>query len=75
LIILFFFQSLKIFCPKELKRDTALYLVIRAMWNGSSPSLKNLAFFVFGIQIQDGIHDSVMILHIFFDRTKVTVIT
>ncbi|CAG8551616.1 980_t:CDS:2 [Paraglomus occultum] len=55
----FDFKSLKIYCPKELKRDTALYPVIRAMWNGSSPSLKNLAFLVFGIQIQDGIHDSV----------------
>lgn len=45
--------------PKRYTRDTSSYKPFRKMFNGSIPSLKNLALKVLAVDIQKGEHDSI----------------
>ncbi|XP_037087305.1 RNA exonuclease 4-like [Pollicipes pollicipes] len=45
--------------PKRHTRDTSSYKPFRRMFNGSIPSLKNLAHKILAVDIQKGEHDSV----------------
>ncbi|KAK7789195.1 hypothetical protein R5R35_014108 [Gryllus longicercus] len=53
------FRVLKIKHPKRLTRDTSFFPPFIQMFNGKTPSLRNLARVVLGVNIQGGEHSSV----------------
>ncbi len=53
------FKALMLSTSRKLYRDTSFYPPFRTLAEGKSPSLKLLAAHVLGVQIQEGVHDSV----------------